>query len=165
MKKKITETRVIEFETAKLAKELGFRGLTTYFFLETGGIYKYCEEESGYIEGYHFEVGDLMQDWNNGWKTDKDGDRAVGTKDTKYLESFSSPIKYDLEEWIRETLDLDISIIPEYDKIGNKLGYIYRINYKESPTKYSFTPRPYLDSLERAMRRSLRLLLKLKKDE
>jgi len=107
------EETLITFETAKLAKEKGFNEHTLCFYFEGGEFRENkLKDTFGYYgEEYTVEYEELLNNWNDGFVTKKDGSRCFGcNKSGTYFETFSAPTQSLLIKWLREKHNLFIKI-------------------------------------------------------
>lgn len=106
--------QIISLETAKLAKEKGFKESCLHFYFEDGELREnsYNDTYGYYGEPYTIEIGSLLGNWNDGFKTNKEGNRCFGYNSSKYLETFSAPIQSLLQKWLREVHKIYIFVEP-----------------------------------------------------
>ena len=93
------EGYIIPFEVAKLAKEKGFKELCYHFYLNNGKLYE--NKVYSYNEGeVFFELSDLKDNFNNGFKRTINGDSCFGCNNNIYMETFSAPRRDVLQMWL-----------------------------------------------------------------
>ena len=120
--------QLVSFETAKLAKEKGFDIHCPNFYFEDGEFRK--NELTGtngyYGEEYCFEQEEFLENWNDGFLTNKLGDRCFGCKKSNnYFETFSAPTQSLLQKWLREVHNIDVISYPSF--MGKQRNYYYVI--------------------------------------
>ena len=130
------QEQIVNFETAKLAKEKGFNISThSYYFEDTEFKEHSLKGTNGYYgDEYEFCLSEFNENWNDKWLTKKSGDRCFGcSKQEGYLETFSAPTQSLLAKWLREVHDIDIFI--NKDSTFNKGTYCIFIydNIKDIP--------------------------------
>lgn len=109
------QEELISFETAKLAKEKGFREPSHSYYFEDGEFKEHeLTGSNGYYgEEYCFVLEEFFENWNNNWLTKKNGDRCFGCPKAKgYFETFSAPTQSFLQKWLRETHKIHVQILP-----------------------------------------------------
>ena len=107
------EDTLINFETAKLAKEKDFNILQHSYYFEDGEFKENSlKGTNGYYgEEYEFNLSEFNENWNDKWLTKKTGDRCFGcSKQKGYLETFSAPTQSLLQKWLREVHKINIFI-------------------------------------------------------
>lgn len=107
--------QLITFETAVLAKEKGFNILSHSYYFEDGEFKENSlTGTNGYYgEDYEFNLSEFNENWNDKWKTTKEGDRCFGcNKNPKYLETFSAPTQSLLQKWLREVHKINVYCVP-----------------------------------------------------
>ena len=112
------EDTLINFETAKLAKEKDFNILQHSYYFEDGEFKENSlKGTNGYYgEEYEFNLSEFNENWNDKWLTKKTGDRCFGcSKQKGYLETFSAPTQSLLQRWLREVHNCFIDILPHRD--------------------------------------------------
>ena len=124
--------QLIEFETAKLAKEKGFEEYCHSYYFEDSTFKEFIlTGTNGYYgEEYEFELEEFTKNWNDKWLTKKNGDRCFGCKKKNiYFETFSAPTQSLLQKWLREKHNLDVIPI----RIRNSSIYYSDIQYPSKP--------------------------------
>lgn len=137
---------IISFKTAQLAKEVGWKYLTLNFYFEDGEskenvLEQYTGMDYGSI--FKIEFSELIENWNDGFLTKKDGNRCFGcSKDKGYLETFSAPTQSLLAKWLREIHSIHLAInfanrnqwFYDIKQIGLTSGkeYLFKSNYEFS---------------------------------
>lgn len=119
------EEQLIDFETAKLAKDRGFTIPTHSYYFEDGEFREHAlTGTNGYYgDEYKFELSEFNENWNDTWLTKKNGGRCFGcSKDRGYFETFSAPTQSLLQRWLRETHNIHINIRYE-EYVQQNIGY------------------------------------------
>ena len=107
--------QLISFETAKLAKEKGFNTPSHSYYFEDGEFKEFeINDTYGYYgDEYTVSRDEFYENWNDEFKTTKDGNRCFGCdKNPKYLETYSSPTQSLLQKWLREEYGHHVVVIP-----------------------------------------------------
>ena len=106
------EEQVVSFETAKIAKEKGFKELCFHYYSNEGLQTPYLENGSSTDVDFRVDLEDLLEQHNN-----------------LYHNTASAPTQTLLQRWLREEHDIHIHIIREdsYYKFENKY-YSFYIN-------------------------------------
>lgn len=109
---------LINLKTAKLAKEKRFN-IETFTAYIGDKFYKSEAEETGY-DGFNLAES---ENWNSKWVYTKNGNGCFGCKldNVKYFNAYSAPTQSLLQKWIREKLNINISIY------NNASGYFWAI--------------------------------------
>ena len=102
--------QLIEFETAKLAKEKGLK-LETYTAYIGDEFFESEDKPNGY-DGWDLAES---QNWNNNSVYAKDGGGCFGCKldNKKWFEAYAVTSQSILQKWLREEYDIHIEIIPD----------------------------------------------------
>lgn len=117
---------IIGFEVAKLAKNKGFKELCLNYYFEDGELREnMLNTTNGYYgEEVTFEYEDLIENWNDGFLTKKDGSRCFGcSKSNGYLETYSAPTQALLQKWLREVHEVHVEIIVNYEQRNQTRSY------------------------------------------
>ncbi|MGO1758517.1 MAG: hypothetical protein ACTHY0_02220 [Mammaliicoccus vitulinus] len=161
--------QLISFKTAKLAKEKGFNLPSHSYYFEDGEFEKFeINDTYGYYgDEYSVEMSEFYNNWNDDWKTDKEGNRCFGCdKNPEYLETYSAPTQAFLQRWLREEYGVQIDI----KSVLTKNGWKYRIRIRTEHIglkkgkqifKYEFPDNPYFDNYEEALEKGLYKSLEL----
>ncbi len=107
--------QLVSFETAKLAKEKGFKEFVTDYFLEDKTLLSSFEGSESYVESYHVDLESLRENYNDNWKRTKDGGRCVGCRSGEYKESYSAPTQNSLRRWLREKHKIKGVVEPNFE--------------------------------------------------
>jgi hypothetical protein len=99
------ELQLINFETAKLAKEKGFNIPTLDYYISSGE----------FINNEDYEGDDHVypEDWNKkGWIFDKSRSRCFGCKldEVIYFKAYAAPTQALLQKWLREKHKINITL-------------------------------------------------------
>lgn len=104
----------VSFEIAKLLKEKGWKNKTLNFYFEDGELKENVLKETiemDYGSEYEIEFSELIENWNDGFLTKKDGNRCFGCQKSKgYMETFSAPTIAEVKMWIYQNYSIWISI-------------------------------------------------------
>ena len=158
---------LITFETAKLAKEKDFNILQHSYYFEDGEFKENSlKGTNGYYgEEYEFNLSEFNENWNDKWKTTKEGNRCFGCdKDPKYFETFSAPTQSLLQKWLREEHKFHVEVFINDSSINKLEEYTYnislpRIKEDEVNWKYDLTIcNTYEEALETALYQALKLI-------
>lgn len=148
---------IVGFELAKLAKDKGFKELCLNYYFEDGELREnILNTTNGYYgEEVTFEYEELIENWNDGFLTKKDGSRCFGcNKSNGYLETYSAPTQALLQKWLREIYEVHIVIQKVIGNRGAKIeskSYIFERNpWKTYPT--------YEEALEDGLFETLKLI-------
>ena len=113
----------VNFEIAKLLKAKGYNNLELNFYFEDGELKEnVLRETTGMDYGSEFtvEFSELLENWNNGWLTKKNGGRCFGCSKTKgYLETYSAPFISTVVMWLHEKHGIWISVQPNEPYVDN----------------------------------------------
>lgn len=150
--------QLINFETAKLAKEKDFNILQHSYYFEDGEFKENSlKGTNGYYgEEYEFNLSEFNENWNDKWLTKKTGDRCFGcSKQKGYLETFSAPTQSLLQKWLREVHNIHITVTSisqeswqyHIQKPKDKLGDNYDEDYEN-----------YEKALEDGLQEALKLI-------
>lgn len=128
---------LIQFETAKLAKEKGFDISVVNFY--TTGKKNYLTNTRNYDDDGYAE-----SNWNNG----------LGSYPTSpdYVEC-SAPTQALLQKWLREKCNIEVFVKSEY-KNKVKIGFYYGGNLEYSKPIY----KTYEEALEEGLQEALKLI-------
>ena len=105
--------QLISLETAKLAKEKGFKTSYHSYYFEDGEFREHKIETSN---GYYgdiviYEQEEFYGNWNDAFLTAKNGNRCFGcNKSQGYFETYTAPSQSLLQKWLRETHQLHLEI-------------------------------------------------------
>lgn len=133
---KAMKEQLISFETAKLAKEKGFKELCYYYYNNKKKMQEpYLENGSSTDTGFRVELEDLLEQHNN-----------------FYHNTFSAPTQALLQKWLRETHNSNIQI--------HRLNGLYYCKVKYFNTKSTNTKgfSTYEEALEEGLEESLKLI-------
>ena len=120
------EDTLINFETAKLAKEKDFNILQHSYYFEDGEFKENSlKGTNGYYgEEYEFNLSEFNENWNDKWLTKKTGDRCFGcSKQKGYLETFSAPTQSLLQRWLREVHNIYVESYHDLTSDGTKIQF------------------------------------------
>ena len=142
------EEQLVSLETAKLAKEKGFKELCFYYYNEDGKLQEsYLENGSSTDVEFKVILTDLSDNYNS---------------NNFRIKQFSSPTQSLLQKWLREVHNIHLTIFNHhaYTFKGNfyfVIGYdlISSMNNKLEPKKLSNT---YEESLEIGLQEALKLI-------
>lgn len=167
--------QLISFETAKLAKEKKFYLPCHSYYFEDGEFKEFEINDTYGYYGDEFTVNreEFYNNWNDKWKTTKEGDRCFGCDNKpRYLETFSAPTQSLLQKWLRDVHKIDIYIL------GYGFGYYAQLNnvppanqesVKYVDRRWNMPPKDEnsgnLVTYEEALEKGLQEALKLIKDE
>ena len=118
--------QLINFETAKLAKEKDFNILQHSYYFEDGEFKENSlKGTNGYYgEEYEFNLSEFNENWNDKWLTKKTGDRCFGcSKQKGYLETFSAPTQSLLQRWLREVHNIYVESYHDLTSDGTKIQF------------------------------------------
>lgn len=107
---------LISFETAKLAKEKGFKIPCHSYYFEDGEFRKHKIETTNghYGDTVTYEQEEFYENWNSSSLTTKDGDRCFGcNKSQRYFETYSAPSQSLLQKWLREKHKIIVFVRPK----------------------------------------------------
>lgn len=114
------------FEVSKLLKEKGFGVQTLRCYFEDGTFKKnLLRDRVGMDYGSEFtiEFSELIENWNDGFVTKKNGNRCFGCNGNKeYFVTYSAPTHALGIEWIRVNFNKIITIY------ANASGYCFEIH-------------------------------------
>lgn len=103
----------VNIEIAKLLKIHKFKGICLSYFFEDGEFRENEITVGGGDDGneYLVEYEDLLENWNDGFVTKKNGERCFGcNKSNGYFETFSAPTIAEAVMWLYEKYNIWISI-------------------------------------------------------
>lgn len=151
----MTDT-LISFETAKLAREKGFKELVSTYYLE-GGIKR---EERVYIhynidESFYVELDEFLENFNNEFKETLDGDRCLGCDHKKYLVRYSAPTQLLLQKWLIQNYKIHAFVMPTCNYYNT---FIINCNNKLVSTKRFGIYKSYEEALEQVLIQGLKLI-------
>lgn len=156
------EEQLISFETAKLAKEKGFKELCFNYYFEDG-VFKenILKTTNGYYgEDVSFEFDELLENWNSEFLTTKNGDRCFGcSKNRGYFETFSAPTQSLLQKWLREKYMIIVTSDPIMGFSFCK--YSWNIYIHSNIWRLDKFTAKQFDSYEQALENGLQEALKL----
>lgn len=93
------------FDVSRLLRDKGFKKPTLCYYFEDGEFRENVLRDTvgmDYGAEYTVEFSELLEDWNDGWITKKNGDRCFGcSKDRGYFDTYSAPTHAVAIEWIR----------------------------------------------------------------
>lgn len=142
----------ISFRNAKILKERGWKSPTLHFYFEDGELKEnVLRETTGMDYGAIFEIenSELLENWNDGWLTKKDGRRCFGcSKSRGYLETFSAPSVFEVLVWLHDSHGIWITAEPAIKDDGT-ITNIYKIFKRGHLSAISRISNGF-DSLERA---------------
>ena len=102
------------FEVSKLLKEKGFKQQTLCFHFEDREFRENnFRDITGMDYGNEFtvEYEELLENWNDNFLTEKNGNRCFGCSKSKgYFETYSAPTHALAIKWIRENFGIHISV-------------------------------------------------------
>ena len=150
-------------ETALLDKEKGFDEPSHSYYFEDGEFKEFeVNDTYGYYgDEFTIERDEFYENWNDKWKTTKEGDRCFGCDNKpRYLETFSAPTQSILQKWLREVHDIHVTILPWKDHNGNEEEYENKI-YKFRPMIINNKTFDQYDTWEQALEIGLQESLKL----
>lgn len=156
------QEQIVGFEVAKLAKDKGFKERCLNFYFEDGELREnILNTTNGYYgEEVTFEYEDLIENWNDGYLTKKDGNRCFGCSKSKgYLETYSAPTQALLQKWLREKHNVHIAIKTGYD--GTFIITIYNMNKPQKANQNFYEYSAYEEALEAGLLKALKLIIKL----
>lgn len=157
--------QVISFETAKIAKEKGFKDMTTHYYLDNGSL----KENRVYVHygndgDFYVELEEFLESYNSGWVATEKGEFCFGCASPNYMEVFSAPSQSVLQKWLREVHDIDVTVWIRFADAYGVLIYKNRNNVKGydeiivHPTPDNYKTGVYEDALERGLRKALELV-------
>lgn len=147
--------KIINFETAKLAKEKGFKiSCHSYYFEDE----EFRENKIETINGYYGDTviygqEDFYENWNDAFLTAKNGDRCFGCNSQRYFETYSAPSQSLLQKWLREKHKIVIYIQPKIH-----LYYEWHIITTDNHIISSERSYDWEELLESALYESLKLI-------
>ena len=150
--------QLIEFETAKLAKEKGFKEPVADYYLEGGVLLESFEACDTYSESYYVDKTDLLENFNDNWKRTLGGGSCIGCSDPKFKESFSAPTQSLLQKWLREEHNVSV-IVGHCLKSGHTLEFevlVYDVNEWSQKDYRMF--KTYELALEKGLFEALKLI-------
>jgi len=101
------EDTLITFETAKLAKEKGFKEYCfSYYDLKGTKKDNYLENGSSTDVEFRVDLEDLLDNWNKGIQN-----------------TYSAPTQSLLAKWLREVHKIHITVDPIYNKEGTEVEH------------------------------------------
>jgi len=119
------EDKPIDFKTAILAKDKGFKSPTLHYYFEDGVFIENSFKDTvgmDYGAEYEVEFSELIENWNDDYVTKKDGSRCFGCrKSNVYFETYSAPTQSELLKWLRELYKIDV--IPTMSEFSRTYGY------------------------------------------
>lgn len=150
--------QLISFETAKLAKENGFKIPVKQYYFEDGEFREHSLQGiNGYYgEDYEFTLEEFDENWNNDWLTKKNGDRCFGCNKNKgYFETFSAPTQALLQKWLREVHNIHIAILPKQLPNNSIVYYSFKGKLKMD---FDDLYETYEEALEHGLQEALKLI-------
>ena len=151
--------QLITFNTAKLAKEKGFKIPSHSYYFEDGEFkeFELIETHGYYGDEFTVSRSEFFKNWNDAWKTTKSGDRCFGCdKRPAYLETFSAPTQSLLQKWLRDINGINVFISYDY----RRRGYLYILHTPEFGEYDQSTPSfdTYEEALEKGLQEALKLI-------
>jgi hypothetical protein len=107
------EEQLISLETAKLTKEKGFKISTQKAYINDI-LFINFESSDGNERDYYFDADDFYNNWNKkNWVFNLNGGECFGCKldNKRYFEAYSAPTQSLLQKWLREEMDMWVTII------------------------------------------------------
>jgi hypothetical protein len=141
--------QLITFDTAKLAKEKGFDIPSHSYYFEDGEFKEYeINDTYGYYgDEYAVSRDEFYENWNDKWKTTKEGVRCFECdKKPRYLETFSAPTQALLQKWLRDEHKLNVLV---------SYGYGWEVTIC---TYHDGTFNTYEEALEKGLLEGLNLI-------
>ena len=99
----------VDFESAKVLKEFGFRVETTHYYFEDGEFNENHIEDWCSDEETNYFLEEFYEDWNDAFLTTKQGERCLGCDNPKYFQTYSAPTLMIACKWIFENYGIWIS--------------------------------------------------------
>jgi hypothetical protein len=120
--------KTVKFELAKLLKEKEWKIPTLNLYFDDG---ESKENAVGLTTGmdygseFYVEFSELIENWNDGWLTKKNGDRCFGCSKSKgYFETFSAPTIAEVVIWLYEKHEIWIGVQPNEPYVDDDWRFI-----------------------------------------
>lgn len=105
------EDTIVQFSTAKLLKDKGFKELVNHYYLSNSEIREQKVHISYGNDGdFYVEQDEFLDNFNDNFRETISGNRCFGCNPTIYLERFSAPTLSLAQKWLREVHNLHINI-------------------------------------------------------
>lgn len=102
---------LVTFETAKLAKEKGFKELCYWYYTGDEKLYEsFLENGSSSDTDFRVDLTELGDNYNDGAKVDKNGNRCWGCNSKNYFLMYSAPTQSHLKKWLRDNHNIDVDV-------------------------------------------------------
>lgn len=137
--------QLVSFETAKLAKEKGFRNFCFYYYDKHGKLVEPYEENGSSTDvEFRVDLDDFLENHNQ-----------------SYNKCHSAPTQSLLQKWLRDEHDLEAYVIPNHYYKDGKLVKQYRA-WKPTKTGQEMISRDtFFNTYEQALEKGLQEALKL----
>jgi hypothetical protein len=133
--------RRITFETAKLARTIGFKESCFSYYSKDGVLHHpYLENGSSTDTDFRVDLEDLLDNHNEDYSND-----------------YSAPYQAELQEWLRNIHNIQVyASSGTIDGNGKYIDYIYTINMNSSDHRDGYES--YEDALDVGLLETLKLL-------
>jgi len=149
--------KAVNKNVAMLLKKQGYRNPTLCYYFEDGVFVQNDSKDvtgSDYGSEFRIEYGELLENWNSGWLTKKNGDRCFGcSKDRGYFETFSAPTIIEAVMWIYEKYGIWIAVTQE---LGATITFCYQVMGEHTSSTYKQFFKSPTEAYESAIENTLK---------